>query len=79
MIGRKERNPLPGGAARPYKSENCSRDMMASESSGRPTEPEAIDALTEERTKTWTGFTTAIAGAVVFVVVVLIGLAVFLL
>jgi hypothetical protein len=53
--------------------------MMASESSGRPTEPEAIDALTEERTKTWTGFTTAIAGAVVFVVVVLIGLAVFLL
>ena len=52
---------------------------MASESTARPGEPEPIEALTEERAKTWTGFTTAIAGAVVFVVVVLIALAVFLL
>lgn len=52
---------------------------MASESSARPSEPEAIEALTEDRAKMWTGFTTAIAGAVCFVVVVPIGLAVFLL
>nr|WP_294526599.1 hypothetical protein [uncultured Rhodopila sp.] len=52
---------------------------MASESNARSTEPEAIEALTEDRAKTWTSFTTAIAGVVVFVVVVLIGLAVFLL
>jgi hypothetical protein len=52
---------------------------MASDSTARSSEPEAIEALTRERTKTWTAFTTAIAGAVVFVVVVLIGLAVFLL
>nr|WP_294501260.1 hypothetical protein [uncultured Rhodopila sp.] len=52
---------------------------MASESNVRPTEPEPIKALTEDRTKMWTSFTTAIAGVVVFVVVVLIGLAVFLL
>jgi hypothetical protein len=52
---------------------------MASESTAPSTEPEGVKALTEERTKMWSGFTTAIAGAVVFVVVVLIGLAVFLL
>lgn len=52
---------------------------MASESSARSTEPEAIEALTEDRTKMWSGFTTAVAGTVVLVIVVLIGLAFFLL
>jgi hypothetical protein len=52
---------------------------MASESGARSTEPEPIEALTQERAKMWTSFTTAIAGAVGVIVVVLIGLAVFLL
>ncbi len=52
---------------------------MASESTAPTTEPEEVKALTEERTKMWSGFTTAIVGVVAFVIVVLIGLAVFLL
>jgi hypothetical protein len=52
---------------------------MASETDARPAEPEAIEALTKERTRMWSSFTTAIAGAVGVVVIVLIGLAIFLL
>ena len=52
---------------------------MESGNSARSAEPEPIEALTQERAKMWTSFTTAIAAAVGVVVVVLIGLAVFLL
>jgi len=52
---------------------------MASQGTARYTGPDTIEALTAEREKMWAGFTTAVAGAVVFMVVLLIGMAVFLL
>ena len=52
---------------------------MASHGSSRYTGPETIEALTADREKMWTGFTSATTGAVVLVVVILVGLAVFLL
>ena len=41
--------------------------------------PETVEALTNDRMRTWSGFTNATFGVVVFVTVVLIGMAVFLL
>jgi hypothetical protein len=52
---------------------------MASQGSAGPTGSDPVESLTDDRVKMWTGFTSAIAGAVAFVIVVLIGLAYFLL
>ena len=52
---------------------------MASQGTARYTGPDTIEALTAEREKMWAGFTTAVTGAVVLMVVLLIGMAVFLL
>lgn len=41
--------------------------------------PETIEALTEDRQRTWSGFTSALVFGIVFVVVLLIGMAIFLL
>ncbi|HQT77573.1 MAG TPA: hypothetical protein PLD10_11030 [Rhodopila sp.] len=41
--------------------------------------PESLEALTEDRMRVWHGFTNATTGAVIFVVLLLIGMAVFLL
>jgi hypothetical protein len=52
---------------------------MASPSTVQDTGPDSIEALTEDREKMWAGFTTATAGLVVFMVVLLAGMAFFLL
>ncbi len=52
---------------------------MASQGTAPSPGPDTIDALTADRQKTWTTFTSATAGVVVFVVVVLSSLAWFLL
>lgn len=52
---------------------------MASHGSARYTGPETIEALTADREKMWTGFTTATTGTIVFMVVLLCGMAFFLL
>ena len=52
---------------------------MATHGHAHFTGPETIEALTEDREKMWSGFTTATTSAVIFMVVVLVGLAVFLL
>jgi hypothetical protein len=41
--------------------------------------PETVEALTADRMRMWSGFTSATTGAVILVTVVLIGMAVFLL
>jgi hypothetical protein len=41
--------------------------------------PESIEALTEDRQRMWSGFTSAIIFAVIFVIVLLIGMGIFLL
>jgi hypothetical protein len=45
----------------------------------RYTGPETIEALTADREKMWHGFTNATVGVVIFMVVLLVSLAVFLL
>ncbi len=52
---------------------------MASQSPAGPTGSDPVESLTQDRVRMWTTFTTAIAGAVAFVVVLLICLAYFLL
>lgn len=52
---------------------------MADHSAAQYTGPESIDALTEDRVRMWSGFTNAILAAIVFVVLLLIGMAFFLL
>lgn len=52
---------------------------MASHATARYTGPESIEALTANRQKMWSGFTSATTGAVIFMVVLLVGMAVFLL
>ncbi len=52
---------------------------MASHGNARYTGPETIEALTEDREKMWSGFTNATTGVVIFMAVLLIGMAVFLL
>jgi hypothetical protein len=42
-------------------------------------QPKTIDALTADRQKTWAGFTGATVAVIVFMIVLLTGLAVFLL
>ncbi len=52
---------------------------MADHSAAQFTGPQSIDALTEDRIRMWSGFTNAIVAAVVFIIVLLIGMAFFLL
>jgi hypothetical protein len=43
------------------------------------TGPDTIEALTADRQRMWHGFTNATVGVVVFMVVLLVGMAIFLL
>jgi hypothetical protein len=52
---------------------------MASHGTTRFTGPETIEALTADREKMWAGFTTATTGTIIFMVILLVGMAVFLL
>ncbi|MDR3534595.1 MAG: aa3-type cytochrome c oxidase subunit IV [Rhodopila sp.] len=52
---------------------------MASHGTARYTGPETIEALTADREKMWHGFTAATTGGVIFMIVLLIAMAVFLL
>ena len=51
---------------------------MAERGIARYDGPETIEALTEDRQRMWSGFTSAIVFAVVLVVVLLIGMGFFL-
>jgi hypothetical protein len=52
---------------------------MASPSSSGSSGSDPVEALTQDRAKMWTTFTTAIAGVVAFIIVLLVALAYFLL
>lgn len=52
---------------------------MASHGTTRYTGPETIEALTADRERMWHGFTSATTGAIILMVVLLVGMAVFLL
>jgi hypothetical protein len=52
---------------------------MSSHGTARYTGPETIEALTTDREKMWYGFTSATTGVIIFLVVLLVGMAVFLL
>ena len=52
---------------------------MASHTPARYTGPTTIEALTADRQKMWSGFTSATTGVVIFLVLLLIGMAYFLL
>ena len=52
---------------------------MAAHGSARYTGPETIEALTADREKMWAGFTSATTGTVIFMIVLLVGMAFFLL
>jgi hypothetical protein len=52
---------------------------MADHGMARYDGPESIEALTQDRERMWSGFTSAVVAAVVFVILVLIGMGVFLL
>ncbi len=52
---------------------------MASQGNARFTGPDTIEALTEDREKMWSGFTSAATGAIIVMIVLLIGMAFFLL
>jgi hypothetical protein len=52
---------------------------MASHGTTRFTGPETIEALTADRQKMWAGFTSATTGTIIFMIVLLVGMAVFLL
>ena len=52
---------------------------MASHAPARYTGPETIEALTADRERMWGTFTSMTTGTVIFLVVLLIGMAVFLL
>lgn len=51
---------------------------MASHGTTRYTGPETIEALTADREKMWSGFTSATTGAIIFMAILLIAMAVFL-
>jgi hypothetical protein len=53
--------------------------MMSSHGSARFTEPETMEGLIADRRRMWHGFTNATIGVVVFLALLLIGMAVFLL
>lgn len=52
---------------------------MASHETARFTGPENIEDLIADREKMWAGFTSATTGVVIFMIVLLVGMAVFLL
>jgi len=52
---------------------------MASHGTSRFTGPETMEALTADREKMWAGFTSATTGTVIFMIVLLVGMAFFLL
>jgi hypothetical protein len=52
---------------------------MASQGNTRFTGPDSMEALIEDRQKMWNGFTGATVGVVIFMIVLLTGMAVFLL
>jgi hypothetical protein len=52
---------------------------MATHGTTRYTGPDSIEALTADREKMWHGFTNATTGLVIFMVILLVGMAVFLL
>ena len=52
---------------------------MSSHGTARYTGPETIEALTADREKMWHGFTSATTGALTCIVVLLVGMAFFLL
>jgi hypothetical protein len=52
---------------------------MSNHGAARYTGPETIEALTADREKMWHGFTSVTTWAIVFMVVLLVGMAVFLL
>lgn len=51
---------------------------MASHGTARYTGPESIEALTADREKMWATFTSVTTGSVIFMIVLLVGMAVFL-
>lgn len=52
---------------------------MADHETARYAGPENMEDLIADRQKMWAGFTSATTGAVIFMIVLLIGMAVFLL
>jgi hypothetical protein len=52
---------------------------MASHEPAPYTGPDSIEALIEDRQKMWAGFTSLTTGAIIFMIVLLVGMAVFLL
>jgi hypothetical protein len=52
---------------------------MADQTLSQTQGSDGLEALTDERMKMWSGFTNATLAVVIFVVVVLVGMAVFLL
>ncbi len=52
---------------------------MAAHAPARYTGPETIEALTADREKMWHGFTNATTGVVIFMIILLVGMAYFLL
>jgi hypothetical protein len=52
---------------------------MASHGTARYTGPETIEDLTADRQRMWAGFTSATTGTIVFMIVLLVGMAFFLL
>ena len=52
---------------------------MASHGTARYDGPETIEDLTVDRERMWHGFTSATTGVVIFMAILLIGMAVFLL
>ncbi len=52
---------------------------MASHGTARYTGPETIEALTADREKLWASFTSVTTGSVIFMIVLLAGMAFFLL
>jgi hypothetical protein len=51
---------------------------MASHGTARYTGPETIEALTADREKMWSSFTGATTGAIIFMALLLIAMAIFL-
>ena len=52
---------------------------MANQGTTRFNGPETIEALTADREKMWSSFTAATTGGIIFMIVLLVGMAVFLL
>jgi hypothetical protein len=52
---------------------------MADHGTTRYTGPETIEALTADREKMWASFTSATTGTIIFLIILLVGMAFFLL